>query len=361
MNQEDTRMERERPRTPEQCKEYHQEMASFHNACAQRVDFDLSSLKKWFGHSDEELLELKKFLVLKSTKQDIGPVPTLTPSEKIEEMWVDFLKFPSLYHEYCCDLVELKKIRNDNDGLEVTRPKIIDHVLLRDPVHTYDTFQNTLREYERFFDYPPPEGVWRNPFEPEVAPIRTRPWYYSPTPSVSSSSNTNTNPQNTGGGGTIVMDDNVSESTFNDEEPTNENRTKKRPEKKKTNDDEDDDEIVRWSTQYETGKRVIEKTPETRSKKKLNVGSSSSSEREQTRNTVSFSNEKPRVVPKKKSPKKHKREGKFTLRYESCPKCNAAVGENNHNNRIAVYYNEETGEEDRRGHSGKCKKKVLNR
>ena len=66
------------------------------------------------------------------------------------------------------------------------------------------------------------------------------------------------------------------------------------------------------------------------------------------------------MVPKKKSPKKHKREGKFTLRYESCPKCNAAVGENNHNNRIAVYYNEETGEEDRRGHSGKCKKKVLN-
>ena len=234
--------------------------------------------------------------------------------------------------------------------MEVTRPKIIDHVLLRDPIHTYDTFKNTLREYERFFDYSPPEGVWRNPFEPEIAypiaPIPPRPWYNrSPILSASSSSNANANPQNTGGGGAIVMDDNVSEST----------------EKEKTNDYEDVDEIVRWSTQYETGKRVIEKTPETRSKKKLNVSSSSSSEREQTRNTVSFSNEKPRVVPKNKSPKKHTIQGKMKLRYESCPKCNAAVGENNHSNRVAVYYNEETGEEDRRGHSGKCKKKVLNR
>ena len=85
---------------------------------------------------------------------------------------------------------------------------------------------------------------------------------------------------------------------------------------------------------------------------------------------VSFSNEKetnskittPRhetASPKASSSKdkSNTRSGwKMTPRYKSCPRCDAAVGESNHSNRITIYYDEETGEEDRRGHPGKCKK-----
>ena len=162
-----TTMERERPRTPDQCKEYHTEMATFHMACAQRMDFDLSVITKWFGHSEQELLELKKFLVLKSTKQDIGTVPMMSPSTKIEKMWNDFLKFPGLYHKFCYDLVIMKSQRDENGYSNITQYNIIDHVPLCDPVHTNATFNFTLREYERFFDYSPPGEIWSNPFSSE--------------------------------------------------------------------------------------------------------------------------------------------------------------------------------------------------
>ena len=46
----------------------------------------------------------------------------------------------------------------------------------------------------------------------------------------------------------------------------------------------------------------------------------------------------------------------MTPRYKSCSRCDAAVEESNYSNRITIYYDEETGEEDRRGHPGKCKK-----
>jgi hypothetical protein len=160
-------MERERPVTPDQCKEYYTEMATFYMACAQRMDFDLSIMTKWFGHSEQELLELKKFLVLKSAKQDIGTVPMMSPSVKIEQMWNDFLKFPGLYHKFCYDLVIMKSQRNENGYTEITQYNIIDHVLLCDPVHTNATFNATLREYERFFEYSPPGEIWSNPFSSE--------------------------------------------------------------------------------------------------------------------------------------------------------------------------------------------------
>lgn len=160
-------MERERPVTPDQCKEYYTEMATFYMACAQRMDFDLSIMTKWFGHSEQELLELKKFLVLKSAKQDIGTVPMMSPSVKIEQMWNDFLKFPGLYHKFCYDLVIMKSQRNENGYTEITQYNIIDHVLLCDPIHTNATFNATLREYERFFEYSPPGEIWSNPFSSE--------------------------------------------------------------------------------------------------------------------------------------------------------------------------------------------------
>lgn len=157
-------MERERPKTPDQCKEYHKEMAAFHMACAHRMDFNLNVVTKWFGHSEQELLELKKFLVLKSTKQDIGDIPMMTPSVKIEQMWNNFLKFPSLYHKFCHDLVMMKFREDDSGYSEILQYNIIDHVPLCDPVHTNATFNVTLREYERFFDCSPPKEIWCNPF-----------------------------------------------------------------------------------------------------------------------------------------------------------------------------------------------------
>merc|ERR1711991_226667 len=140
--------------------------------------------------------------------------------------------------------------------------------------------------------------------------------------------------------------------------------------KKKHEEDQDDNEIIEWSKQYDNRKRVlevVEEATEMRSKKNYDDDSSSgSSEKGRRRNVVSFSNEKetnsrittPRhetASPKASSSKDKsntRSDGKITLRYKSCPKCDAAVGESNHSNRITIYYDEETGEEDRRGHSG---------
>lgn len=157
-------VDRERPTTPDQCKKYHTDMAAFHMACADRLDIDLSVITKWYGHTEQELLELKKFLLLKSIKNDVGLIPTMSPSEKVEEMWIDFMKFPSLYHKFCSTLVEIKGVREDDGEVHITQYSIIDHIPLRDPINTYTTFKNTLREYNHFFDYSAMGELWRNPF-----------------------------------------------------------------------------------------------------------------------------------------------------------------------------------------------------
>ena len=165
-------MNRERPRTPDQCEAYHEEMASFHMACKNCIRFDLRDITKYYGHHEQDILELKKFLILKSTLKDIGREPKISPSEKIEEMWGDFLKLPVLYHTYCSDLVELQYSgrRKDNGDLEISQYSVIDHVPLSDPIHTSATFNNTLREYSRFFLYEANGEVWRNPHHVVVSP-----------------------------------------------------------------------------------------------------------------------------------------------------------------------------------------------
>lgn len=223
-----TTMERERPRTPDQCKVYHTEMATFHMACAQRMDFDLSVITKWFGHSEQELLELKKFLVLKSTKQDIGTAPMMSPSTKIEQMWNDFLKFPGLYHRFCYDLVIMKSQRDENGYSDITQYNIIDHVPLCDPVHTNDTFNVTLREYERFFDYSPPGEIWSNPFSSEHRNVIASP-----------------QPQLVG----------IQSSVSTEEMPSRSNSASKKRLGFLPKEEEEEDEIMMWSQKYDEDKK----------------------------------------------------------------------------------------------------------
>ena len=161
---EDDEYDRRRLRTPDQCREYHEEMAGFHMACASRLIFDLSLLTKTYGHTEQELLELKKFLVLKATKRDIGNIPLLCPSIKIEEMWVDFLKHPVLYHRFCRDLVDIRDDHNKDFKYSMAEYNIIDHVPLDEPCNSYASFNNTMREYSKFFDYNASGELWRNPF-----------------------------------------------------------------------------------------------------------------------------------------------------------------------------------------------------
>jgi hypothetical protein len=140
--------------------------------CRQCIRFDLRDITKYYGHSEQDILELKKFLILKSTLKDIGREPKISPSKKIEEMWGDFLKLPVLYHTYCSNLVELQysERRKDNGDLEISQYSVIDHVPLSDPIHTSATFNNTLREYGRFFLYEANGEVWRNPHHVVVSP-----------------------------------------------------------------------------------------------------------------------------------------------------------------------------------------------
>lgn len=359
-NKKDRRMERERPVTPDQCKEYYTEMATFYMACAQRMDFDLSIITKWFGHSEQELLELKKFLVLKSAKQDIGTVPMMSPSVKIEQMWNDFLKFPGLYHKFCYDLVIMKSKRNENGYTEITQYNIIDHVLLCDPVHTNATFNATLREYERFFEYYPPGEIWSNPFSSEEH------------------RNVIASPQLVGRQSVVSTEEMPSRSY---------SASKKRlgflPKE-----EEEEDEIIAWSQKYDEDKKreennikiktnprfsssgggkrdrsnsvtADEKSIRTRTRSNSVVSVSSEGEQENAEqiDTVFIDNGNKHVNDKKK---KRIRKGKpnknMSLKYVKCPKCSAAVGEDNHENIIAIYFNEETGEKDVRGHVGQCKK-----
>lgn len=259
----DRMVDRERPSTPDQCKKYHMDMAAFHVACAHHLEIDLSIITHWFGHTEQELIELKRFLLLKSIKNDVGPIPKMSPSEKIEEMWVDFLKFPSLYHEFCSKLVEVKGVREDDGEVHITHYSVIDHIPLRDPVNTYTTFQNTINAYNHFFDHSALGELWSTPkflsSDKKVSKVEPSP--KSPRLSVGQSS-----ASLQGVGSSIIDKGNSSES-----------KSKKHfgflP---KEQEDEDEDELMKWSNEYDEKNRkknvVVHSNKSPRLSAKMNTG-----------------------------------------------------------------------------------------
>ena len=250
-------VDNEGSKTPDECKKYHRDMAAFHMACAVSLDFDLRIVTELYGHNEQELMEMKKFLLLKTIKDDIGSLPKMSPSEKIEEMWIDFLKFPVLYHDFCNKLIEAKSIRDDDAANKYI---IIDHIHLSDPINTSETFKKTLYEYNHFFEYSATGELWRNPFSSDNVAVQ------SPK-LASTASNFNTNDDTDQD---VLISDNVAvqspPSAFelasaalnfktHDDTVQREETSEKRLGYLPKEEEEEDDEIMKWSQKYENSNK----------------------------------------------------------------------------------------------------------
>ena len=101
--------------------------------------------------SCDEVFEMKKFLLLKAFLSDIGKFVCLTPSDRINAVWIQFIMNPCEYYAFCDGII-------DHDHMPDV--SVIDYVPLESEGHSKKTFSYTLQVYQEYFGYRPSGEIW---------------------------------------------------------------------------------------------------------------------------------------------------------------------------------------------------------
>lgn len=242
-------------------------------------------------------LETKRYLLLKALNRDTTTTPTFKPSKAIDDLWCMFMTCIKEYYNFCNSI-----ITEDNTD------KFIEKISYDDERNPSDGFDRTIEEYkERFSEENLSTILWnpryRDTTYHEVVNITknsTGDVYHSPF-------------YQTGRSYANTFRSSIDDTTVQIEDVVN---------------DESTSAIKRGRSRSRSDSLVV------------------SSPNASNKNETGSSGKRGRGRPPKSSKK--------LIGTTKCPKCTAAVGEDNHENKVDIYLDMTTNTETFGCHLGRC-------
>jgi len=133
--------------SPEQKREIQkfENLVSFSVICSQALKFKI----RLPDFSNDDVFEMKKFLILKAFIGDVGKFVCLTPSDIIDAVWQEFMLNPIEYYIFCDGIIQSEE-----------NIRLIDYVPLNSNRHSKRKFTYTKQVYEEYFGYRPSGDIW---------------------------------------------------------------------------------------------------------------------------------------------------------------------------------------------------------